>query len=87
MYFILLCPMNKGKEVEQWEAIKKVVSDTIVEHGGSISHHHSIGLDHQQYYLRNQDKTGLDILRQVKRQLDPNRILNPGKLFDLENES
>ena len=82
MYFILICPMNVGEEVQQWEAIKKVVSDTLVENGGAISHHHSVGLDHQQYYLKKQHPLGLKVLKQVKKQLDPNRILNPGKLFD-----
>lgn len=83
MYFILICPMNIGEEVEQWLAIKKVMSDAIVANGGSISHHHSIGKDHQQYYLQKQDKLGLEVLRFIKKQLDPKGILNPGKLFDV----
>ncbi len=82
MYFIILCPMNVGQEVEQWEIIKKVVSDAILKAGGSISHHHSIGLDHQEYYLKNQDPLGLEVLKTLKQKLDPNKILNPGKLFD-----
>ncbi|MCB0502309.1 MAG: FAD-binding oxidoreductase [Bacteroidetes bacterium] len=83
MYFILICPMNVGQEVEQWEAIKKTVSDAIVHSGGSISHHHSIGKDHQSYYLAHQDKLGLQLLKAMKQQVDPNDILNPGKLFDV----
>jgi alkyldihydroxyacetonephosphate synthase len=83
MYFILICPMNAGAEVEQWQAIKKTVSDAIVQAGGSISHHHSVGLDHQSYYLEHTDPLGLEILKGIKKQLDPNRILNPGKLFDV----
>ena len=83
MYFILICPMNVGTEVEQWQEIKKTMSDAIVENGGSISHHHSIGKDHQQYYLQHQDKLGLELLKAMKQQLDPKGILNPGKLFDV----
>jgi alkyldihydroxyacetonephosphate synthase len=85
MYFILICPMNIGEEVEQWQAIKKEMSDAIVSNGGSISHHHSVGKDHQQYYLQNQHVLGLEVLKAMKQQLDPNHILNPGKLFDVQN--
>jgi alkyldihydroxyacetonephosphate synthase len=84
MYFILICPMNVGKEVEQWQAIKKEMSDAIVQNGGSISHHHSVGKDHQPYYLQHQDKLGLAALKAMKKEFDPNQILNPGKLFDVE---
>ena len=83
MYFILICPMNKGHEVEQWKAIKKTVSDTFMSNGGSISHHHSVGLDHQKWYLQHQDPIALDLLRSMKTKLDPKGILNPGKLFDV----
>ena len=83
MYFILICPMNVGQEVEQWEAIKQVVSDVIMANGGSISHHHSVGLDHQEHYIQHQHPLGLELLKQMKKHLDPNRILNPGKLFDV----
>lgn len=83
MYFILICPMNKGKEVEQWEEIKKVVNDTFYENGGAASHHHSVGLDHQEHYLKHQDPLALELLQLMKSKLDPKGILNPGKLFDV----
>lgn len=82
MYFILICPMQVGREVEQWEEIKQVVSDTIVDQGGSISHHHSVGKDHQEHYLKRQDPNVIRLLSHIKSQVDPNRIMNPGKLFD-----
>lgn len=84
MYFILIAPMNVGTEVEQWQEIKKTVTDAIVDSGGSVSHHHSVGLDHQAWYLKQQDPLALAVLQGVKKQLDPKGILNPGKLFDAQ---
>jgi alkyldihydroxyacetonephosphate synthase len=81
MYFTLMTEMHRGKEIEQWHEIKDLVSQTIVSNGGSISHHHSVGADHQQWYLRNADPVSLQVLKAVKKVLDPNGILNPGKLF------
>lgn len=81
MYFTLLTPMKKGDEIEQWQEIKNLVTDTIKENGGAISHHHSIGLDHKKWYLKYSDPIALDILKQIKKKVDPNSILNSGKLF------
>ena len=81
MYFTLVTPMHRGQEIEQWHEIKELVSQTIVLNGGTISHHHSIGADHQKWYLRNADPVGLQVLKSIKKILDPNGILNPGKLF------
>ena len=56
--------------------------DTIAANGGAVSHHHSIGTDHRKWYLKNTDALTKKILQSVKKVVDPNHILNPGKLFD-----
>jgi alkyldihydroxyacetonephosphate synthase len=47
--------------------------------GGAISHHHGIGLNRGQY-LEHHLGAGFEILKNIKASLDPNGILNPGKL-------
>ena len=47
--------------------------------GGSISHHHGIGLVRGQY-LPDALGAGFEVLRKLKAALDPRGILNPGKL-------
>jgi alkyldihydroxyacetonephosphate synthase len=49
------------------------------KHGGSISHHHGIGLVRGEY-LREALGSGFAILQKMKDALDPKGILNPGKL-------
>ena len=40
--------MLRGREIEQWHDLKEIVTNTIMQHNGSVvSHHHSVGLDHQ----------------------------------------
>ncbi len=82
MYFILLTPQKKNNRIDQWDKIKTLVTNTIVKNGGSISHHHGIGKDHQQWYLEKTDPLSLSILQSLKGIIDPNKILNRGKLFD-----
>ncbi len=60
---------------EVWDAIMA----TCLEHGGSISHHHGIGLIRQKW-LRDELDGRLQMLRRIKQALDPNHVMNPGKL-------
>ncbi len=50
-----------------------------LEHGAAVSHHHGIGLM-RQAYLSEALGAGHSVLQQIKSTLDPNGILNPGKL-------
>ncbi|HMV13814.1 MAG TPA: FAD-binding oxidoreductase [Chitinophagales bacterium] len=81
MYFTLITPMLKGREIEQWQDLKDVVTNTILQNNGSISHHHSVGLDHQKWYKKYLDNLAMDLLQSIKNKLDPKGIMNPGKLF------
>ncbi|MCO5248888.1 MAG: FAD-binding oxidoreductase [Chitinophagales bacterium] len=82
IYFTVITKMDREQAFEQWTEIKNIVTDTIVEFGGAVSHHHSVGHDHQKWYLQKTDEVTIKILKAVKNTLDPNGILNPGKLFD-----
>lgn len=68
--------------VHQWDEIKAAVSQTLIDQGGTITHHHAVGRDHRPGY--DQQRPGLfaEALRSVKATLDPASILNPGVLFD-----
>jgi alkyldihydroxyacetonephosphate synthase len=81
MYFTLLTPMHRNSEIEQWTEIKELVTNTIVQNNGSVSHHHSVGVDHKKWYLKTADPVAINVLRSIKKIIDPNGILNPGKLF------
>jgi alkyldihydroxyacetonephosphate synthase len=55
------------------------VTRATMEAGGAISHHHGIGLNRSRF-LRAALGSSMGVLASVKRALDPNGILNPGKL-------
>jgi alkyldihydroxyacetonephosphate synthase len=58
-----------------WQAIL----DTVLKHNCQISHHHGIGLL-KGPYLKQYLGKGFDLLKNIKHTIDPNNILNPGKL-------
>jgi alkyldihydroxyacetonephosphate synthase len=81
-YYTILAPGKRGSELEQWDEIKRVVSDALINLGGTITHHHSVGRDHRPWYDRQRPDLFATALKAAKRALDPNAILNPGVLID-----
>jgi FAD/FMN-containing dehydrogenase len=49
--------------------------------GGSISAEHGIGVMKKKLLPQVKDPVALDVMRALKRTLDPNGILNPGKVL------
>lgn len=81
LYFTTIDAARTGQEEGQWRAFKSAVSEAIVIHGGTISHHHSIGTDHRPWLPRERGQLAVDVLKGIKRQLDPFGIMNPEKLI------
>ena len=80
MYFTVLGAQSDDP-VAQWEALKAAACRTIVDHGGTISHHHAVGRDHAAYLPDEVGELGIELLRAVKIRCDPAGIMNPGKLL------
>ena len=64
----------------QWLVAKRAACDAIVAAGGTITHHHAVGTDHQAWLADEIGEVGVRILRAVKAELDPTGVLNPGVL-------
>ncbi len=82
LYFTFLARAERGRELEQWRAAKRAAGDAIMANGGTITHHHAVGLDHAAWLEPEIGALGVDLLRAAKRRLDPAGIMNPGKLAD-----
>ena len=65
--------------VARREAIEDAVYDEVRRHGGSISAEHGLGLAKRDTIAHYKSKAELDLMRALKRTLDPKGILNPGK--------
>jgi FAD/FMN-containing dehydrogenase len=74
--------MAADEFVGRCERVTKLLSSTLARHGGSISAEHGIGLVKKPYLLDTRSAEELALMRGIKKVLDPNGVLNPGKLFD-----
>ncbi|MBD3353065.1 MAG: FAD-binding protein [Candidatus Lokiarchaeota archaeon] len=62
---------------KSWDAIM----EGTLEAGGSISHHHGVGLSRTRW-MKEEHGNMLKVMKTIKKALDPNDIMNPGKLFE-----
>jgi alkyldihydroxyacetonephosphate synthase len=85
LYFTFMARQMQGREEEEWQLIKDKVTDVILRQGGSLSHHHGIGLAHAKWMPKYWGSLGIRVLKAVKNELDPKAIMNPGKLIPAED--
>jgi glycolate oxidase len=69
-------------EMERVEKAMGEIFDQAVRLGGTITGEHGVGLAKKPFLPRAIGDSSLGLMRQLKRTLDPDNILNPGKIFD-----
>jgi len=52
--------------------------------GGVPSGEHGIGLEKQRFFMKAIDPTALELMKKIKKMVDPNNIINPGKIWEEE---
>jgi len=72
---------NKEEFTKALKVVEEMVKATI-EIGGVLSGEHGIGLEKQRFMKIAMDPVALKIMKDIKRPLDPNNILNPGKYWE-----
>ena len=65
----------------QWKKIKNSVTSIIVKNNGTISHHHGVGVDHADWLEDEKGTLAYDVLKSMKKDIDPKSIFNPKKLY------
>lgn len=77
--------MKGDLDEETWQAKRKALLDNLYakvkELGGLPSAEHGIGIIKKPYLEKMTDPTGLELMRTIKKAVDPDQRLNPGKVF------
>jgi len=81
LYFTFLYPIDPARDLVQWSAIQREATHAILEGGGTLSHHHGVGIDHASWMPAEKGVLGMQALRALKHAVDPSGIMNPGKLL------
>lgn len=67
--------------IAQTPVVNRIVHDLVHELGGSISAEHGLGQLKREEILRYKSEVEMDMMRAIKRALDPRGLMNPGKVL------
>jgi glycolate oxidase len=74
--------LDEMHRVEQ--ALEEIVNETI-RLGGTVTGEHGVGLAKKAFVKRQLGEGSYELMRSIKRALDPEGLLNPGKIFEFHN--
>ena len=85
LHYNPLSPLDSpGKSfASEREAVNRIVHDIVISLGGSISGEHGIGQLRRDENMRYKSPVEIDMMRAIKTALDPQGIMNPGKMIRL----
>jgi FAD/FMN-containing dehydrogenase len=63
------------------DAVLEAIEDVVAELGGSFSAEHGVGLSKLPSMSRRKDRVALEVMRAIKAALDPQNLMNPGKVI------
>ncbi len=72
---------DKAAFLKRWDEVNAAVFEVVARYGGSISAEHGIGVLKRDLLPKVKDPVAYDLMRTLKRALDPKGILNPGKVL------
>ena len=80
LYLTFACKQQDGREMEQYLRAKRTVQQSFMDHGATLSHHHAVGTEHLPWLTDEISPLGVLAVAAIKGGLDPDNIMNPGRL-------
>ena len=88
IHYNVLQPENADKAdyLKHWDAMNAAIFAVVKNYGGSISAEHGVGVVKRDLLPSVKDPVALELMKSLKRMLDPKGILNPGKVLARDPE-
>lgn len=81
LYFTFAVPYESNDVMlEQYTRIKHTIQSEFQKHGGTLSHHHAVGTEHQPWLEEEIGTLGVKMMSDLYTSQDPGRNFNPGKI-------
>ncbi len=79
----VMVDMNDQDEIERARKFHERLVERAIAMDGTCTGEHGVGQGKIKYLAAEHGKAALDVMRAIKRALDPKNILNPGKILTL----
>lgn len=80
-HVVLVFDPESADEVAKVKALSEQIVELALAHGGTCTGEHGIGMGKKGYLIEEHGEA-VDVMRAIKRAIDPAGIMNPGKVFD-----
>jgi glycolate oxidase len=78
----ILTDIRDKEQFARAQQTMEEIFDAALALGGVLSGEHGIGLEKQRFLKKAMDPMAIEIMKKIKGILDPNNILNPGKIWE-----
>lgn len=66
--------------IGEYDTVKRAIQGALVEHGGTLSHHHGVGVEHAPWLAQDISEQGVAVMKGLFESADPKGTFNPGKI-------
>jgi len=73
---------NKKEDHDKIRNFSNILIDKALEFEGTVTGEHGIGINKKEYLIK-EHSDNMPLMKNIKKTIDPNNIMNPGKIFDL----
>jgi FAD/FMN-containing dehydrogenase len=74
-------PSAESRSLEEYDVVKRAIQQGFIDLGGTLSHHHAVGVEHAPWLSQDISPVGVKMIRSLLNGMDPGRNLNPGKII------
>jgi alkyldihydroxyacetonephosphate synthase len=73
-------PTDPLHSLQEYDRVKKTIQQAFMDFGGTLSHHHAVGVEHVPWLSQDISPVGVTMIRSLLDGVDPGHNLNPGKI-------
>lgn len=73
-------PSGETRSLQQYDVVKSAIQQGFIDLGGTLSHHHAVGLEHAAWLGQDISSVGVTMIRSLLDGVDPRHNFNPGKI-------
>ena len=73
-------PSDEARSLEQYDVVKRAIQQGFIDLGGTLSHHHAVGVEHASWISEDISPVGVSMIRSLLDGVDPGHNFNPGKI-------